>query len=188
MAISEALEICSRSMVLIGADNVISFEDGTNESQVSAALYESTLRSVLTEHRWNFATNQFQAAKLLTPPNVQYAHQYELPAPILTIDKVNPEHIKYELFSGRKIFTSFDGDLWVEGIFRVDESQFPGYFTEYLEYRLAAKFAFPITADKGITQAMQDASKVFQKSAKAADSKQRKGVGFKNFSLITVRG
>lgn len=188
MAEHDALEICSRSMVLIGADNVISFEDGTNEAQVAAALYESTLRSALTEHRWNFAINQYQAAKLVAAPSVGYACQYELPAPILTIDRVIPGHIKYELFAQRKVYTSYDGELWVEGVFRVDESHFPGYFTEYLEYRLAAKFAFPVTADKGVAQAMQDAAKIYQKAAKAADSKQRKGVGIKNFSLIDVRG
>lgn len=189
MAEAEALQICSRAMALINADNVVSFDDGTNEAQIADALYESTLRSVLTEHRWNFAVTQGQASKLLTPPGNRFALQYELPAPILAIDKIDPGHIEYELFASRKIYTSYDGEIWVEGVYRVDETQFPGYFTEYFEYRLAAKFAFPISADKGLAGTMQDAAKVYQKMAKSADSKQRKNVGFnKKFPLITARG
>lgn len=183
-----ALGICSRAMALIGADNVNSFDDGTNEAQISSALYESTLVSALTEHRWNFATVQAQAVKLAQAPEDRFAIQYELPNPILTIDLVSPDRYPYELFSDRRIMTDYDGDLWVEGVFRVDESKLPGYFIEYLEYRLATKFAFPITADKGLAGSMQDLADRHQKRAKSADSKQRKGIGFKKFPLIQARG
>lgn len=188
LALDDALAICSRAMVLISADNVTSFTDGTNESQVAAALYEPTLKSCLTEHRWNFAVLPGQASKLVDKPKQGFAFQYELPAPILSIDKVTPDHIPYELYANRKIFTDYDGEVWIDGIYRVDETAMPAYFIEYLEYRLAAKFAFPITADKTLAQAMSDSSKVHQKMAKSADSKQRKGVGIKKFPLILVRG
>lgn len=185
---AEALKICSNAMVLIGADAVVDFNDGTNESQIAAALYEGTVRAVLTEHRWSFATTQGQASKLLTSPRSRFKLQYELPAPILSIDRIDPSHIRYDLYASRKIYTDYDGEVWVEGVYRVDETVFPGYFREYLEYRLAAKFAFPITADKGLAAAMVGEMMNYQKRAKSADSKQRKGVGIKRFPLIDVRG
>lgn len=188
MSDTEALQICSNAMVLIGADTVIDFDDGTNEAQVAAALYEGTVRAVLTEHRWSFAVTQGQASQLVAAPSNRFSKQYELPAPVLSIDKITPDYIDYELFANRKIYTNFDGALWVEGVYRVDETVFPGYFTEYLEYRLAAKFAFPITADKNLAAAMTKEASAYQKMAKSADSKQRKNVGIKKWPLIEVRG
>ncbi|MCK5610993.1 hypothetical protein KAR91_54475 [Candidatus Pacearchaeota archaeon] len=188
MATEDALEISSRAMTLISADNVIAFTDGTAEAQVASAFYESTVRSALTEHRWNFASTQGQASQEVAPPTTRFAKSYVFPAPILSIDLITPSYIDYELFAERKIYTDYDGELFVEGVFRVDETSFPQYFTEYLEYRLAAKFAFPITADKALSKEMAALARNFQKLAKSADSKQRKGVGFKKFPLIQVRG
>lgn len=187
MSTAQAISICSRAMTLIGADPVIDFDDGTTEAQVSSALYESTLRSVLTEHRWNFTIKQIQASKLSTTPSVGYQFKYSLPSPVLSIDKIIPMNISYELYASNEIHTDYDGELWVEGQFRVDESEFKDYFSEYLEYRLASKFAFPITADPTLASSMSDQASRHQKLAKSADSKQRKGVGFKRFSLVDVR-
>lgn len=188
MATAQALQICSNAMVLISADEVTSFTDGTNEARVASALYERTLRSALTEHRWNFCIDQFQASQRLAPAKSRFLKQYDLPSPILTLDRLTPDHIDYELFSERRILTDYDGELWVEGVWRVDETAMPDYFLEYMEYRLASKFAFPITADLSLAKEMESKADIFQKKAKAADSKQRKGVGIKKFPLIQVRG
>lgn len=189
MAAEDSLLICSRALALINADNVVSFDDGTNEAQLSSIFYEPTLLSTLSEHRWNFAVKQAQMAKVAEAPDDRFSVQYDFPSQLLNIHDIYPDNIKYEIF-GRRVLTNYDGELWVEGMFRVDESIMPFYFTEYLEYRLAAKFAFPITGDKALAQAMESASNIYQKKAKLADSKQRKGVGFKSnqFSLVTVRG
>lgn len=188
MATPEALRICSNAMTLIAADSVVSFTDGTNESQVAVALYERTLRACLTEHRWNFTIDQFQASQLVTKPKKKWSKQYQLPSTVLVIDKIYPEYIDYDLQSGKRILTNYDGELMVEGVWRVDESQMPDYFLEYLEFRLAAKFAFPITSDMSLAGSMADMAKQAQLRAKSADSKQRKGVGIKSFPLVDVRG
>lgn len=188
MAESEALQICSNAMVLIAADSVVSFEDGTNESQVASALYERTVRSALCEQRWTFNTQSFQASKLVAPSDSDYKFKYQLPSPILTIDKLSPSHIQYELYAKRTIHTDYDGELWVDGQYRVDETEMPDYFLEYLEYRLAAKFAWPITSDQSVVTKMRAEAEIFMLKAKSADAKQRKKVGFKRFPLIQVRG
>lgn len=190
MATDDALEISSRAMALLNADPVVQFDDGTNEAQLAAAFYEPTLVAALTEHRWNFACLQKQATKLVTPPSNKWALQYQLPANLLSLDNISPDTIQYELYAKQKLYTSYDGEIWVEGMFRVDETDMPPYFVEYFEYRLAAKFAFPISGDKSLAGAMESGAEKYKKLAKLADSKQRQGVGFKKnrLSLITARG
>lgn len=188
MAEAEALKICSNGMILIGADAVVSFTDGTNESQTADAFYERTIRSALTEHRWNFSIGSYQASRDVEAPKTEFAYKYTLPAPILTIDKITPDWIEYELYAERTIHTDFKGELYVEGQYRIDETQMPDYFLEYVEARLAAKFAFPVVGDLVLAREMETLAKTYQLKAKAADSKQRKRVGIKKFPLIQVRG
>lgn len=189
MAESDALEISSRAMALIGADVVVEFDDGTAEASVASQLYESTLRAALTDHRWNFATQLHQCSKLVEAPPSRFSLQYQIPSNMLSIHRLEPDRIDYDLF-GDKIYTSYDGELWAEGVYRVDETLMPAYFVEYFEFRLAEKFAFPITADKNLAGAMGGQAEKFKRMARLADSKQRKGIGIlpNRFPLINVRG
>jgi hypothetical protein len=182
-----ALSICSSALILIGADTIETFEDGTNEALVAAQLYDNTLKSCLTEHRWNFAVDQKQASKLSTAPDNKWGVQYQLPSGLLMLDNTDPDWLKYELYNSERLYTDFDGELWIEGLFRVDESLFPYPFREYLEYRLAAKFAIPVADDEVLADRMLAQAEAYQRKAKLADSKQRKGVGFKRFPFTQVR-
>jgi hypothetical protein len=182
-----AVDICSSALVLIGADTIDTFEDGTNEALVAAKLYDNTVKSCLTEHRWNFAVDQKQASKLTAAPADKWSVQYQLPAGLLQLDDTNPNWIKYELYNSERLYSDFDGELWIEGTYRVDESLFPFAFREYLEYRLAAKFAIPVADDEVLADRMLSQAEAYQRKAKQADSKQRKGVGFKRFPFTGVR-
>ena len=51
-------DICSRALTMVGANTISSFDDGTTESDVADQLYEDTLRSLLTQTRWRFSTQQ----------------------------------------------------------------------------------------------------------------------------------
>mgnify|MGYP001480710199 FL=1 len=53
-----ALDICSRALILIGAEPISSFDDGSTEALVCVNLYEDIVRTSLTNTRWRFSTNQ----------------------------------------------------------------------------------------------------------------------------------
>ena len=42
-AANSAIDICSRALILIGADPITSFEDDTTEALVASNMYEDTL-------------------------------------------------------------------------------------------------------------------------------------------------
>ena len=52
------VDICSRALILIGAEPITSFDDGNNEALVSSNMYEDVAQSSLVNTRWRFATNQ----------------------------------------------------------------------------------------------------------------------------------
>lgn len=187
MNTTEAIRHCSNAMIMIAADTFASFDDGSAEARVAAALYETTVMSALSEHRWNFAVQIVQASKLATAPVAGYANAYRLPAGLIELETTNPAHIQYELYGPAELHTGYDGPLYIQGKFRPDESDWPPYFQEYIEVRLAQKFALPITSDSAIISVMSTMVEEAQKRAKSADSRQRKGVGLKRFPLTDVR-
>lgn len=188
MALQHAVERCRNALLLIGADEINSFTDGTNESKVANAFYETTLNGVLAERRWSFSVLQKQASQETAAPDNKWEKQYTLPAGIIKIHRVDPEHIDFELYGNSRLFTNYDGPLWIDGQFRVDEETFPDYFNEYLESRLAMKFVIPITDDESKLNAMTKLSNELGRKARTADSQQRKGVGIKRFPIVDVRG
>ncbi len=188
MATADAVRLSKNALLLIGADEITSFTQGTNEAKVADAFYETTVGATLAERRWNFSVLQEQASlDVATPPN-KWGYSYTLPAGLIKIHRVDPEWIPYELYGSQKLYTSYNGELYIDGQFRVDEEDFPDYFNEYLEARLAMKFVIPITDDEAKLTSITKLANELGRKARTADAQQRKGVGFKRFPITDARG
>lgn len=183
-------KIASNACLLLGAENINSFTDGSVEAQAAAAMFERTLKALLVERRWSFSVKQAQFAQLSsTPVNTDsWDKIYQLPTDFLKLWKLYPEYIDYELFGTEYIYANFDGAMYGDYAFRPDTSKLPDYFVELLEVRLATKFCMPITEDEKKLATMKELEKDVMIRAKRADGQQRKNVGVKGFPLITARG
>ena len=74
------IDICSRALILIGAEPITSFEDGTTEALVSVNMYEDVIRTSLVNTRWRFATNQAVLNLITSEPTGRYDRAYQLPS------------------------------------------------------------------------------------------------------------
>ena len=132
-----AVDISSRALILIGAEPITSFSDGTTESLVTSNLYEDILRTSLVNARWRFATNQAVLNLLSEAPTGRYDKAYQLPSDNLMVHSVtvNDNLIDYQLY-GNKVFadTTDSDEVIVDYTFRADESTFPAYFTLAVTY------------------------------------------------------
>tara|TARA_R100000353_G_scaffold149288_1_gene107718 strand:+ start:54 stop:317 length:264 start_codon:yes stop_codon:yes gene_type:complete len=66
------LDICSRALILIGAEPISSFDDGTTEATVAVNMYEDVVQAALVNSRWRFATNQKIVNRLTDAPTGRY--------------------------------------------------------------------------------------------------------------------
>lgn len=57
MAISKTL-IINKALTEVGATPVTSIDDGTNNADILSRVYEISLKSILSECKWNFATKR----------------------------------------------------------------------------------------------------------------------------------
>jgi len=70
--VNSGIDVCSRALILIGADPITSFDEGTTESTVAVNMYEDVARAALVNSRWRFATNQATLNLLSDAPTGRY--------------------------------------------------------------------------------------------------------------------
>lgn len=162
MALTD-LQIAQAALVLIGSRPISSFTANGNSADVLNTLYEPTVQAALCSGAWHWAKIQYKMTKSGTDPlNGKWAASYIIPStppPLLiktvTVDDTTIPFDRYE----NRIYCDVDNaneNVYLEYIWRVDESDFPADFTEYLIYKLAAAIAVPITGKPEIMDVMNN--------------------------------
>lgn len=170
------IDICSRALILIGADPITSFDDGNTEALVASNMYEDVARAALVNSRWRFATNQALLNLLTATPTGRYNIAYQLPSDLLMLHAVtvNDLAIEYQIY-GNKVYT--DGDVndvaVADYTYRASEVDWPSYFTIAVEYSLAVVFATSIARDPDLGGLMQNQARESMAKARSLDSQQQ---------------
>lgn len=177
------VDICARALVMIGAQPISSFTDGSTEALVASNVYEDILQASLTRHRWKFATNQKELSLLSTAPVGRYEYAYQLPADpgVLQINTltVNDYIIPYTRYKNMIYVNNYGANhsLVLDYIFRVEEDYFPPHFRLALEYELASLFAGSVARDAGMInqfKQMSDRQFLISKNIDTAEVTSRK--------------
>jgi hypothetical protein len=146
-----AIDICARGLVMIGAAPITSFTDGTTEATVSANLYEGVVLDHLSRYRWRFATGIEQLNRLTDEPAARWASAYQIPSvclqPLTVIVNDNP--IDFDRYEDRLFCDATESDeVFLEGVYRIDESRWPAWFSMLIQIQMASHFALSL-AGKG---------------------------------------
>ena len=150
------IDICARALILIGAQPISSFSDGSTEALVASNIYDDILEAALTRHRWNFATTKKQLSLLASQPAGKFDYAYQMPTDpavlqIVTIT-VNDYVIPYDRYRNYIYVDNYgsNSNLIMDYIYKVDEQYFPPYFKLALEYNLASLFAGSVARDSSL--------------------------------------
>lgn len=175
-AASSPVDVCSRALILIGADPISSFDDGNNEALVSSNMYEDVARASLVNTRWRFATNQVVLNRLTDPPTGRFDAAYQLPTGWLMthVVTVNDFPIDYQTY-GNKLFCNeaSNSTLVLDYTYRADEADWPSYFTLAVEYELASVFAVSLARDQSLATLMTQQAAASMMKARNLDSQQQ---------------
>tara|TARA_R100000458_G_C8276709_1_gene252063 strand:- start:4172 stop:4765 length:594 start_codon:yes stop_codon:yes gene_type:complete len=171
-----AIDICNRGLILIGAEPMTSFDDGTTEARVSANVYEDILRTSLTNARWRFSTNQEQLNRLTDAPTARFDLAYQLPTDTLLVHAVtvNDNPIEYQIYGSMVYADTTTTDTVVAYYtFRVSEEFMPSYFTMAVSYALAQVYATSIARDVALANGMAGMANQMMLKARSVDSQQQ---------------
>tara|TARA_B100000427_G_scaffold265461_1_gene230711 strand:+ start:3339 stop:3938 length:600 start_codon:yes stop_codon:yes gene_type:complete len=152
------IDICARALIMIGAQPISSFSDGSTEALVASNIYDDVVEASLTRHRWRFATTQQQLSLLTSAPTGRYDYAYQVPTSpavlqIITLT-VNDYVIPYSRYQNYIYLNGYgaNNEVIMDYIYKVDEQYFPPHFRLALEYELAALFAGSVARDNGLIE------------------------------------
>ena len=172
------IDICARALVMIGAQPITSFTDGSTEALVANNVYEDITKAALTRHKWRFATTQKQISLLTNAPVGRYDYAYQVPTnpEVLQINTitVNDYVIPYARYQDYIYVNSYGSSstLVMDYIYRVDEAYFPPHFILALEYELASIFAGSVARDAAMIKQFKELAERQFLIAKNIDSSE----------------
>ena len=183
--------ICNNALLLIGSAGLSSFDDNSAGSQISKNLFELTYESLLTDTRWHFATRTAHLTKLAPPHHTNIKinetfSEYQIPQDNLYVIKcsVNP----YDIYERKIRIPGIQSDeITIDYVFKPELQDTPPYFQQVLEYKLAAKFAIPITEDPQKTQMYTQLAQLELRKAKYLDATSRTVDMIQQDAYISVR-
>ena len=182
--------VCSRALILVGAEPITSFDDGNIEALIASNMYEDVARSSLLNTRWRFSTNQAVLNRLSDAPTGRFDAAYQLPSGWLMthVVTVNDTPIEYQTY-GDKLFCNeaASSELVLDFTYRADEQGWPSYFTIAVEYELASVFAVSLARDQSLAQLMSQQAATSMMRARNLDAQQQTTRKLSTSRFITNR-
>lgn len=166
---ASGIDISSNALVLIGAKPINSFDEPGAGAAAAKALYEQTVRSMLTRTYWRFAIKKQQLNRLSQTPLNEFQYAFQIPTDSLKILKVYPRSW-YKVY--RDLIYSNTQELAADYVFRVEDSGLPDYFVFALQYKLASDFALSVTDDVNKHALFEEKFRLAMGEAYAADAQQ----------------
>ena len=147
------VSICSQALLLLGANQITSFADGTAPSSVCSVLYPRVKSQTLGMYPWSFTLKKTQLGQLTSTPTNVYSKEYQLPTDMFlgvpravyaSLSTGNlPKITDYEI-QGDKLLTN-ETTIVIDYQQLVAESAMPSYFVQMMIYQMAWHLAEPVT-------------------------------------------
>ena len=147
------VSICSQALLLLGANEITSFSDGTAPSAICNKLYPRVKSQTLGMYPWSFTLQKTQLGQLTSTPTNVYSKEYQLPTDMFlgvpravyaSLSTGNlPKITDYEI-QGDKLLTN-ETTIVIDYQQLVAESAMPSYFVQMMIYQMAWHLAEPVT-------------------------------------------
>jgi len=174
MAVSK-VEIVNRALTLIGANPIVNLNDDTKNARITNRIYDSTLKDILSETHWNFATKRVLLATLATTQAWTYSgeiYTYQLPSDVITIIETNDRQATWRI-EGETIVSDTAG-LGIKYVYFLDDpTKYTVKFVAAFADILAANLVFMVTnSNTGLENLLGRYKKVSLPSATGDNARQ----------------
>jgi|TARA_R110000764_G_scaffold56463_6_gene122948 hypothetical protein len=183
---SSKIQLISNALILIGDLPITSLSGNSRAQTVANNLYDNIVQMEMTKFRWGFARKIAQLSlSVNTPAGNEWDAIYELPADLLFLIKINPRS-NYALF-GQQVYTNMNGAVYADYIYNAPESEWPVYFQQMIQYRLAMDFAPAIRDSAASMEANAFQYDNASRMARYTDSQQYPVVPLSSAPFVNTR-
>jgi hypothetical protein len=175
-------------LLMLGAQTISSFDEGTDRATIAANLYDSARDELLRSHPWNCATKRVVLAPDSEAPAFGYDTAFTLPADFLRVVEVGDynEDIDWKVESG-KILASGTA-LKLRYIWKnTTESTWDAMLVHAMELKMAAAMAYAITASAAKEQVQLEKLERYMKRCRAVDGQDDPAQQLGDERLLTAR-
>lgn len=177
MALTD-IDVASKALVLIGANPISDFDDGSTEATVADNIYEMIVESALTRVRWRFASGQVQLSRLTNTPVGRWDSAYQKPTSpnmlALHAVQVIDNNIKFDIYEDKIYCNATEDDVVVlDYTYRSATADWPPYFVRALVYDLAGVFAGSIAQKGELADHYENRGEYFYSKGANVEAQQR---------------
>jgi len=158
MAVGDSdVGICNKALLLLGAETITSFSDGSAAGAACSTLYNDVKLTTLGMYAWSFTIKKAQLSKETATPESEWKYQYTLPSDMLT---GVPRAIRTSSSAGAGLFKIWEigqsaagttvlftnaESIFIDYQKQVAEGSMPTYFVTLLSYQVTWHLAQIIT-------------------------------------------
>lgn len=148
-----AVLICNKALVRLGADQISALSDGTPAANLCNLLYAPLRDELLSEHNWKFNKVFVQLNAAATGPLFRYTYSYLLPSDCLTVREVEAD--PWDVSEG-SILCNDSGPINVVYSQQVtDETKWEMKFGDALSWRMSMELALSLTQSTSMYEEME---------------------------------
>ena len=181
---SNPITICNKALIQIGAETIESFEDMSVESEACEAFYEDVVQDILTQRKWSFATENLKLSQLNEQGEFGFDKVYQLPINHVFIYNLN-EIGAFKVASG-KLYTN-NNNVVIEYTVRAPENHWPSYFSNIVQYRMAAELAPAITGNTSRAQLFEQKYRQALGGGISLDGQNHTTQSFRSYAFLACR-
>lgn len=151
MAISKT-ELINKALTLVGANPIVNITDDTNNARIVSRVYEISLRSILSECKWNFVTKRALLSEVTATLDWYYTQDgeqyiYARPADVIRIFGTNDDKACWRE-EGDYIISDTHGLGVIYTYYLDNPDKYPSSFIEAFIDKLCSDIAFMILNSK----------------------------------------
>lgn len=173
-------EICNQALSRIGAKTIMSVNDDDSKSAAACLnLWDATVTEVARMGEWRCLRKRTTLTRLAAAPAFEWLYQYQLPADLITVLKLNgvdyhgqPED--YWEIEGNVLLTDATEAMLCYVAYVEDTMEWDSLFTNSIIVLLAAKLSVPIRQDEQMMIALMNEYQRILGSARMRDGNERK--------------
>lgn len=158
------ISICSKALVLLGAEPISSFNEEKDTAKTCAIIYPMVKSDLCSRYPWRFLMKKKELTRDATAPIGEWKYSYVLPgemqgaAPTALFS--SPSHqsaeVPFEIF-GRRVYCDFER-VFIDYTTPTIEAEWPPYFVNLMVYALCAHIGFTVTDQQNVVDTWQVAA------------------------------
>lgn len=185
---TSAVSICSNALLLLGAQTITGFDDGTDRATLAGNLWETVRDDMLRSHPWNCAVKRTALAADATAPTYDYSYRYLLPADWLRTISIGEYGSESDYRTEGRYILSDDSPLYLRYIYRnTDPSTYDASLVGVLTLAMTARMAYPITSSTSLQQSFMQELQQALRRARAIDGQDDPPETIGDFRLLSSR-